>query len=321
MVEKPQQKNKQTKLKKEGRIVTILGPTACGKTRRAVTLAKALDGEIISADSRQVYREMNLGTGKDLEEYDDVRYHLIDICEAGNKYNLHNYLRDFHNALENIIQRGKRPIICGGSGMYLENALSGIRLPEVEPNLELRHRLSNFSLEELTQILKGYKTLHNTTDIDTPKRAIRAIEIEEYYQVHPEEALLSNRKNAAPLDSLIIGLDIPLEQRREKISRRLEKRLEEGMVEEVENLLSSGINPEDLIYYGLEFKYLTLYVIGELSFDEMRKKLEIAIHQFAKRQMTWFRGMERRGFKIHWLPFDLSEEDFLKRVLNLLYIN
>lgn len=306
------------KVSRENKLIVITGPTATGKTARAVELAQSLNGEIISADSRQVYRDMDLGTGKDLQEYKDVPYHLIDICEAGEKYNLHRYIQDFRNAVEDISQRNRRVIVCGGSGMYLENALSGISLPEVAPNYELRERLSSYSLEELTRILRSTKNLHNTTDIDTPQRAIRAIEIEEYYKAHPEEARSSQRGMAVPFDALIIGIDVPRDVRRARITKRLKDRLEQGMVEEVEKLLSKGLDPESLIYYGLEYKYLTLLVTGRISYEEMFRSLETAIHQFAKRQMTWFRGMERRGFTIHWLPYDLSKDAFLNEVTRLL---
>lgn len=299
-------------------MIVILGPTATGKTTRAVDLARYLDGEIISGDSRQVYRGMDLGTGKDLEEYEGVAYHLIDICEAGEKYNLHRFVSDFHNALSDINSRGKRPILCGGTGMYIETVLSGIILPEVPVNQELRERLEKLSLPELTDILKRYKKLHNTTDVDTVKRAVRAIEIEEFYRQNPEQATAADRTHSRPLDSVIIGIDIPRDKRRERISRRLHSRLEKGMVMEVENLINSGVPPENLIYYGLEYKYLTLYVIGKLSYQEMVRELEIAIHQFAKRQMTWFRGMERRGFKIHWLPYDLSHDEFIAQSVSIM---
>lgn len=298
--------------------VAIIGPTASGKTRKAVALAKHLGGEIISADSRQIYRGMSLGTGKDLEEYDGIPYHLIDICEAGEKYNLHRFLSDFHAAYVDTLKRGNFPIICGGSGMYVENALNGIRMPEVAPNLSLRETLKGKTLEELTQILKGYKTLHNSTDVDTPKRAMRAIEIAEYYRLHPDDALLTKKESAVPLDALVIGLHIPREERRKSITARLQSRLDNGMLKEVETLLSDGLSPDDLIYYGLEYKFLTLHLIGKLSFDEMFKSLETAIHQFAKRQMTWFRGMEKRGTKIHWLSYDMDEETFINEVHNLL---
>lgn len=281
-------------------LIAILGPTASGKTLFAATLAAELHTEIISADSRQVYRSMDLGTGKDLADYivneKQVPYHLIDIANPGYKYNVFEYQRDFLNAYETIRQKGCLPIVCGGTGMYLESVLKGYRLLPVPENQELRSRLAGKSLEELTKILRGYKNLHNTTDVDTAKRAIRAIEIEEFYAHTPIE-----ERPFPALNSLIIGMDIDRELRREKITHRLRQRLAEGMIDEVKQLIEQGIHPEDLIYYGLEYKYLTLYIIGKLNYDEMFHQLEIAIHQFAKRQMTWFRGMERRGFTIHWI--------------------
>lgn len=299
------------------RIIAVVGPTACGKTRRAVQLARALHGEIISGDSRQVYRGMDIGTGKDLCEYEDVRYHLIDIVDAGEKYNLHRFLKDFNRVRSEIAARGLLPILCGGSGMYVESALSGLMMPEVERNDTLRESLADKSLKQLTDILQTFKTLHNTTDVDTRERALRAIEIETYYASHPEEAEAADRSIATPLDALIIGLDIPREERRKRISGRLDARLEEGMIDEIRSLIESGVKAEDLIYYGLEYKFVTLHLLGTLSYDEMRRQLEIAIHQFAKRQMTWFRGMERRGFHIHWLPYDLPENEFIDEVRNL----
>ncbi len=289
-------------------LITILGPTASGKTPLAAALASRLHTEIISADSRQVYRGMDLGTGKDLEDYivDDhaVPYHLIDIADPGYKYNVFEYQRDFLKAYEDIRQRGMVPIMCGGTGMYLESVLKGYRLLPVPENPELRAQLSNKSLEELTALLSTYKSLHNTTDVDTAKRAIRAIEIEEFYQHTPVD-----ERSFPTLKSLIIGVDIDRELRREKITRRLKQRLEQGMVDEVRHLLDNGLKPDDLIYYGLEYKYLTLYVTGQLTYEDMFNQLEIAIHQFAKRQMTWFRGMERRGFTIHWLDARLPMEE------------
>lgn len=302
---------------KKNRIITILGPTACGKTRRAVDLARSIKGEIVSADSRQVYRDMNIGTGKDIEEYEEIAYHLIDICEAGEKYNLHRYIKDFHEALDKIKKKDKNTILCGGTGLYLETALSGVVLPDVPENPPLRQELEKLSLDELTRILKSYKSLHNTTDIDTVKRAVRAIEIARFYEQNPQLAIHADRKKVEPIDSLIIGIDIPRDMRRARITERLHKRLESGMVREVERLLGKGIPPEDLIYYGLEYKYLTLYLIGRFSYQEMVNELEIAIHQFAKRQMTWFRGMEKRGFHIHWLPYDLPKEEFIETVLKI----
>lgn len=298
-------------------LITILGPTASGKTPLAAALADKLDTEIISADSRQVYRRMDLGTGKDLADYTvngkRIPFHLIDIVEPGTKYNVFEYQRDFLNAYKDITARGKLPILCGGTGMYLESILKGYRLLPVPENPELRKNLEGKSLEELTQILSTYKTLHNSTDVDTAKRAVRAIEIEEYYKHQPID-----EREFPTLNSLIIGVDIYRDLRREKITRRLKQRLEEGMIEEVKGLLAEGIAPEDLIYYGLEYKYLTLHAIGQLTFDEMFVQLETAIHQFAKRQMTWFRGMERRGFTIEWLDATLPTEEKVERIEQLL---
>lgn len=301
----------------ESESIAVVGPTASGKTHFAVALAREFGGEIVSADSRQVYRGMTIGTGKDLGEYGDLSYHLIDIADAGDKYNLFEYLRDFNSVYADLIGRGVLPVICGGSGMYVENALRGIHLPDVPENRELRLSLQNKSLAELTRILAGYKSLHNTTDVDTVKRAVRAIEIQEYYRAFPEQAALTDAASAVPLNCLVIGVDIPREARRSRISARLQSRLNEGMLNEVRSLLDSGITPENLIYYGLEYKFLTLHLIGKLSYDQMVHDLEIAIHQFAKRQMTWFRGMEKRGTKINWLPYDLSEQDFIAAVKSL----
>lgn len=299
-------------------LITILGPTASGKTPLAAALAYKLDTEIISGDSRQIYRRMDLGTGKDLGDYTVngrlIPYHLIDIVEPGYKYNVFKYQHDFLNAYKEVTLKGKLPILCGGTGMYLESVLKGYKLLPVPENPGLRASLADKSLEELTRLLSAYKKLHNSTDVDTVKRAIRAIEIEEYYKQQPPEY-----RDFPQIQSLIIGVDIDRELRREKISRRLKQRLDEGMVDEVKALLDSGIPSEDLIYYGLEYKYLTLYAIGELSFDEMFNQLETAIHQFAKRQMTWFRGMERRGFTIHWLDARLPMEDKVEEIINLLH--
>lgn len=289
-------------------LIAILGPTASGKTPFATALAAELNTEIISADSRQIYRGMDLGTGKDLADYTingrQIPYHLIDIAEPGYKYNVFEYQRDFLKVYETIKQKGCLPVVCGGTGMYLESVLKGYQLMPVPENPELRVRLADKSLDELTTILSQYKVLHNSTDVDTVKRAIRAIEIEEYYAAHPVA-----EREFPQLNSLIIGVDINRELRREKITRRLKQRLDEGMVDEVRRLLAQGIPAEDLIYYGLEYKYLTLYAIGKLSYKEMFDQLEIAIHQFAKRQMTWFRGMERRGFTINWVNAMLSTEE------------
>lgn len=298
-------------------LITILGPTASGKTPLAAALAARLRTEIISGDSRQVYRRMDLGTGKDLADYvvDGYRvpYHLIDIAEPGYKYNVFEFQRDFLKAYEDMRSRGLLPVLCGGTGMYLESVLKGYRLLPVPENPELRGKLAGKSLEELTAILASYKKLHNTTDVDTAKRAIRAIEIEEYYLHQPVEA-----REFPDIRSLIIGVDIDRDLRREKISRRLKQRLDEGMVDEVRALIDGGIHPDDLIYYGLEYKYLTLYVTGQMTYDEMYHQLEIAIHQFAKRQMTWFRGMERRGFTIHWIDATRPMEEKVNEIIGLL---
>ena len=298
-------------------LVTILGPTACGKTTLAVALADKLKTAVISADSRQVYRSMDLGTGKDLGEYTidgrEVPYHLIDIVDAGYKYNVFEYQRDFLRVYEILQAGGRVPVLCGGTGMYLESVLRGYRLVEVPENKELRASLEDKSLDELTEILRGYKQLHNTTDVDTCKRAIRAIEIEEYYRTNGV-----NIREFPKVKSLTIGLDVSRELRRERISRRLRERLDQGMVDEVRGILAAGVSPEDLIYYGLEYKYLTLYVIGQLTYDEMVSQLEIAIHQFAKRQMTYFRGMERRGVPIHWIDATLSTEEKVEQICSML---
>ena len=298
-------------------LVTILGPTATGKTQLATALAARIDGEIISADSRQIYRGMDIGTGKDLGEYEvdgkPIPYHLIDIVDAGYKYNVFEYQRDFLKAFESVNQRGHLPILCGGTGLYIEAVLNGYKLLAVPDNQLLREQLATKTLDELTSILSGYKTLHNQTDVDTVKRAIRAIEIEEYYQTHEEEAV-----EYPELKSLIIGVGIDREVRREKITKRLKARLNEGMIDEVKMLLDSGVQPDDLIYYGLEYKFVTNYLLGKLTFDELFTQLEIAIHQFAKRQMTWFRGMERRGFTIYWLDALKSMDEKLEEIESLL---
>ncbi len=299
-------------------MITILGPTACGKTTFAAHLAYRISGEIISADSRQVYRRMDLGTGKDLEDYVvegvNIPYHLIDIADAGEKYNVFRYQHDFLATYNEIQERGNTPVLCGGTGLYLESVLRGYRMSPVPQNPELRSSLEGKSLEELTEILKGYKAMHNTTDVDTAQRAIRAIEIEDYCRNTP----LDDRK-FPEIESLVVGLDIERDMRRDKISKRLKQRLDEGMVEEVRSIIDSGVSPDDLIYYGLEYKFLTLYIIGKLSYDEMVRQLEIAIHQFAKRQMTWFRGMERRGIEINWIDAALPIGQRLDMVMRLLH--
>ncbi|MCE5224641.1 MAG: tRNA (adenosine(37)-N6)-dimethylallyltransferase MiaA [Porphyromonadaceae bacterium] len=298
-------------------LITVLGPTASGKTSFAAALAAHLDSEIISADSRQIYRSMDIGTGKDLADYTvngkTIPYHLIDICNPGDKYNVFEYQHAFFRAYDEIRKRGKLPILCGGTGMYIEAVLKGYKLLDVPANLSLRESLKGKSLQELEQILGSYKTLHNKTDVDSAQRTIRAIEIEEFYLNQAPDV-----NDYEPIESLVIGLDISRELRREKISRRLKARLDEGMVDEIKGILASGVKPDDLIYYGLEYKYLTLYVIGKLSYEEMVSQLEIAIHQFAKRQMTWFRGMERRGITIHWLDATLPAEVNCKAVMAFL---
>lgn len=298
-------------------LITVLGPTASGKTTFAAALAAYLDSEIISADSRQIYRSMDIGTGKDLADYiingKTIPYHLIDICDPGYKYNVFEYQHDFFRAYETIRNQGKLPILCGGTGMYIEAVLKGYKLLDVPQNPLLRESLKEKSLAELEQILARYKTLHNKTDVDSAQRAIRAIEIEEYYK---KQAPDTNEYD--PINSLLIGINIERELRREKISRRLRDRLNEGMLDEVRHILEGGVKPEDLIYYGLEYKYLTLHILGELSYEDMVAQLEIAIHQFAKRQMTWFRGMERRGCKIHWIDANLSTEEKIAKTVELL---
>lgn len=298
-------------------LITIIGPTASGKTAFAAALAARLDTEIISGDSRQVYRSMDIGTGKDLADYvvdgKQIPYHLIDICNPGDKYNVFEYQHDFHKAFEEIRKKGKLPILCGGTGMYIESVLRGFKLLDVPQNPSLRESLKGKSLVELEQILASYKVLHNKTDVDSAQRAIRAIEIEEFYKTEAPD-----KREYAPINSLIIGVDIDRDLRREKISKRLRARLDEGMVDEVRAILATGVKPEDLIYYGLEYKFLTLYIIGQLTYDEMVSQLEIAIHQFAKRQMTWFRGMERRGLHIHWLDATLPTDEKINNVLALI---
>lgn len=299
-------------------MITILGPTACGKTRLAVALAANLQTEIISGDSRQVYRGMDIGTGKDLADYvyngTPIKYHLIDIAEPGSKYTVFHFQHDFLNVYNEMIGRGLEPVFCGGSGLYLESVLRSYRLSPVPANAELRRSLEGKTLDELAAILASYKSLHNSTDIDTPQRAIRAIEIEEYYRGHQKEL-----RPFPAIPALNIGINVSRELRRQRITSRLYTRIEkEGLVEEVRRLLNNGISPEDLIYYGLEYKYVTLFVTGSISYDEMLSSLEIAIHQFAKRQMTWFRGMERRGVTIHWINGELPFEECLCDALRLI---
>ena len=300
-------------------ILAVVGPTACGKTSLAVDLALSIDGaEIISADSRQVYRGMDIGTGKDIAEYTrdgvTVPSHLIDIVNAGEKYNLFEFQRDFLAAYGDIKARGSYPIVCGGSGLYVESVLKGYRLLPVPENPALRAELENKSLEELTAVLATYKQLHNNTDTDSKKRAIRAIEIEEYYRTCPVE-----ERSFPQLNALVVGVSVDRETRRERISRRLRERLEQGLVDEVRALLDRGITAEQLIYYGLEYKFLTLYLTGNMKYDDMVRGLEIAIHQFAKRQMTWFRGMEKRGVHIRWVDASLERGQLVEQIKRMLY--
>lgn len=300
------------------KLITIIGPTASGKTPFAVELASKVEGEIISGDSRQIYRLMDIGTGKDLNEYttiegNQIKHHLIDIREPGDKYTLFDFQKDFHLAYQEILSRKKTPILCGGTGLYIESVLKGYELKEVPKNELLRESLQNKTLDELTSILSEYKKLHNNTDSDTKKRALRAIEIAAFQQEQNPSA-----QNYEPVESLIIGVSIDRDNRRSKISSRLKARIDEGMIDEVKNILSLGVAHEDLIYYGLEYKFVTLHVIGQISYQEMFDQLEIAIHQFAKRQMTWFRGMERRGLKINWIDALLPMEEKVKKAMELI---
>ncbi|MGQ9620592.1 MAG: tRNA (adenosine(37)-N6)-dimethylallyltransferase MiaA [Bacteroidales bacterium] len=298
-------------------LVIITGPTASGKTSLAAALACTINGEIISADSRQVYRRMNLGTGKDYSDYivngRQIPVHLIDIAEPGYKYNVFEYQRDFLRVYNDIKVRGRFPVMCGGSGMYIDSIVSGYKLAEVPHDHELRKELEGKTLEELTEILKQYKKLHNITDVDSVKRAVRAIEIEKYYEAHREII-----RDFPALKCLVTGILFDRETQRQRISERLSRRMEKGMLQEVENLLEEGIDSETLMYYGLEYKYITLYLKGKLNFEEMYRKLEIAIHQFAKRQMTWFRGMERKGVKIHWIDGFLPLQTRIEKIIKLL---
>ena len=303
------------------RLITILGPTASGKTSVAAHLAARIGGEIISGDSRQVYRRMDIGTGKDIADYTvdgvNIPYHLIDIAEPGTKYNLFQYQEDFHKAYDDITARGKTAILCGGTGLYIEAVLKGYNLSPVPQNQILRDKLSDKSLDELTAMLielkqRNHSTMHNQTDVDTCQRAIRAIEIETYNLEHPTE------ERALPaVEATVIGIDISREDRRQRISNRLKTRLDEGMIDEIKGIINSGVDADDLIYYGLEYKYVTEYVVGKISYDEMFTQLEIAIHQFAKRQMTWFRGMERRGTHIHWIDYRLPMEEKVNEIIRI----
>jgi tRNA dimethylallyltransferase len=299
-------------------LLTILGPTACGKTQLAVAAAAKLGSCVISADSRQVYKQMDIGTGKDLSEYSfegsNVPYYLIDIYQPGEKYNVYEYQKDFFDVYEKVYSDSTIPVLCGGSGLYIEAVLRNYQLLSVPVNEELRDNLKNKSLEELSAILATYKLMHNKSDVDTVKRAVRAIEIAEYQKEHANE-----NPDRPIINSLIIGIDFERDIVRKRITERLHQRLKSGMIDEVRSLLDKGLSSEDLIYYGLEYKYITLYLIGQLSYDEMVAQLNIAIHQFSKRQMTWFRKMERSGFYIHWIDGQLPLEDKLSFIYEKLY--
>jgi len=299
-------------------ILVITGPTATGKTRLAALVADRMGGEVISADSRQVYRGMDIGTGKDLSDYTvdgrRVPVHMVDIVDTGYRYNVFEYQRDFLKVLEALSARGVFPVVCGGSGMYVDSIVSGYRLVQVPVNAPLRALLAGRSLEELTEILSQYKSLHNKTDVDTVKRAVRAIEIADWYVHHPVDETPFPVKNP-----LVTAVFVDRDTRRQRISDRLRTRLEEGMIEEVQRLLAGGIHPDDLIYYGLEYKYVTLYLMNRLTREEMFQKLEVEIHRFAKRQMTWFRGMERRGTAINWIDGSMSEEEKVNSIISRLH--
>jgi len=307
-------------MNKKNNLLTILGPTASGKTTLASNVAYRIDGEIISADSRQVYKSMNIGTGKDYDDYliksTKIPYHLIDIAEAGYKYNVFEYQNDFLKVFQNILNRNKFPILCGGTGMYIEAVTKGFKLISVPVNINIRNDLENLSINELTKILQSFKKLHNTSDITSKKRLIRAIEIEKYYI---ENEITDS--DYPDINNIFIGINPDVSERRTRITKRLKERLNQGMISEVEKLLNSGITKEDLIYYGLEYKFITQYIIGEINYDKMFKQLEIAIHQFAKRQMTWFRGMERRGVKIIWIDFNLTLEEKVDEIIKILRKN
>lgn len=298
-------------------LIVILGPTATGKTSLAAHLAHKLGAEMISADSRQVYRGMDIGTGKDYGDYivagKQVPVHLVDIVDAGYKYNVYEYQRDFFRVFQDLEIMKKLPVLCGGTGLYIEAVLKGYKLIQVPDNPNLRDSLKDKSMEELAGQLMSFKKLHNTTDLKHRKRLMRAIEIETYYAGHPEVEL-----DIPLIRPLIIGTKLNREERRRRITERLRKRLNEGMAEEVRTLLAGGVERETLIYYGLEYKYLTMYLDGKLNFEEMFRQLETAIHRFAKRQMTWFRGMEKRGFYIYWLDGLAPKEENAEIILGML---
>lgn len=299
-------------------LVVILGPTASGKTSVAAKLAYEINGEIISADSRQVYREMNLGTGKDYSDYvvneTGMPCHLIDIVDPGYKYNVFEYQQDFIKVFNDILLRGKVPVLCGGSGLYIEAIIREYRMLQAPVNMKLRKRLAKASLEDLKAILETFKSLHNKTDIDTKKRAIRAIEIAEFQSEDSQ-----NKINFPELNYILFGIRYDRETTCKRIYERLQKRLSDGMVDEVKNLLERGISTENLIYYGLEYKFINLYLLGRMPYEEMVEKLNIAIRQYAKRQMTWFRRMERQGLKINWIEGELSAEAKIEQMKSLIF--
>ncbi len=294
----------------------VLGPTASGKTTFAVEIAKEFDGEIISADSRQVYQNMDIGTGKDLGDYQSgelkIPYHLIDIVAPGTEYNVYQYQMDFVNAFNSILSRNKLPVLCGGSGMYIEAVLNRYELIRVPINEKLRKELEDKDLAELARILLNYRSLHNTTDIKIKKRLLRAIEIEEYYSRN-EKA----KREYPEFSAFITGILYDRETRRKRITERLKFRLENGMIEEAQDLLNKGVSHEKLIFYGLEYKYLSWYLTGKITYNEMFTGLNTSIHQFAKRQMTWYRKMERNGFEINWIDGELSMEEKIARAKTL----
>lgn len=300
-------------------LLVVTGPTASGKTSLAATIAYRVGGEIISADSRQVYKGMNLGTGKDYEDYlvngTHIPCHLIDIAEPGYKYNVFEYQRDFNKVYSDLKRRKAFPVVCGGSGMYADSIVTGYKMFEVPSDSGLRIELEKKSIEELKEILSTFKNLHNSTDIDTRKRVIRAIEIE-----HSSRNKGKTFSGFPEVRALLIGIMLDRDTRRKRITERLKQRLHSGMVDEVKHLIDQGINTDTLIYYGLEYKFITFFLTGKISYEEMVRDLEIAIHQFAKRQMTWFRGMERKGIKIHWLDGELSMEEKVEKVMGLLLV-
>jgi tRNA dimethylallyltransferase len=297
-------------------LVTVLGHTAGGKTAFAAQLADRINGEVISADSRQVYRGMDIGTGKDYEDYRvgkrQVPVHLIDIMDAGYEYNVYLFKQDFLRVYTDIIDRGRMPVMCGGSGLYIEAVLRNYKLLHVPVNQELREDLEQKSYEELAGILKLYGPLHNVTDTVNRKRLIRAIEIAIYQGLEASES--GDEYDLLPL---VLGIRFERMVRRERITWRLHQRLKNGLVEEVETLIKQGVPTEKMEYYGLEYRYITEYLLKKVTYEQMVEKLNHAIHQFAKRQMTYFRGMERRGIPIHWIDGKLEMEEKLEQAVAL----